>query len=274
VVIGSRTDPAVQRRADGGVRLDLAGPVATVSLIRPHRRNAQTPRTWAALREIGEALPAEVRVVVVRGEGSSFSAGLDLRLAQPEGVPGEVSFADIGGFDDAQLAAHLENGQRAFSWLRRPHLTSIAVVQGHAVGAGFQLALACDLRVVAADVQLCMLEARLGMVPDLGGSQPLVELVGISRALELCLTARRVGAAEAYRLGLATSVAPAGELAGTVDALVAAVLATPHESATATKALLRAAAARSLDEQLHAERQAQLSRLRVLFGSHHEGEPQ
>ena len=81
-------------------------------------------------------------------------------------------------------------------------------MQGHAIGAGFQLALACDLRVLADDAQLAMAEVTLGLVPDLGGTKRLVELVGYSRALEICVTGRRMGAAEADRLGLATVVVP------------------------------------------------------------------
>ena len=69
---------------------------------------------------------------------------------------------------------------------------TIAAVQGHAIGAGFQLALACDFRVLAEDVQFCMAETGLGLVPDLGGTLPLVRLVGYSRAAEICVTSRRV----------------------------------------------------------------------------------
>jgi len=267
--------PDLAERSDvDGVRLEVAGPLATISLTRPERRNAQTPRMWDALRAIGAALPAAVRIVVVRGEGSSFSAGLDLRLTQPAGVPGELSFTDIVAYDDVQLAAHLHGAQSAFSWLQRADITSIAAVQGHAVGAGFQLALACDLRVVADDVQLCMMEARLGMVPDLGGSKPLVELVGFSRALELCLTARRVGGTEALAIGLATSVVQRADLDAAVNRLVASLLDTPHDAATATKELLRAAAARSPDDQRHAEREAQVRRLRQLFGAYDQTQAQ
>jgi enoyl-CoA hydratase/carnithine racemase len=271
-VVSVQSEPdTTERRQSAGVRVDLAGAVATVWLVRPERRNAQTPRMWAALREVGATLPDTVRIVVVRGEGPSFSAGLDLRLTQPGGVPGETSFVDIVGFDDAQLAAHLEAAQAAFTWLRRADLVSIAAVQGHAIGAGFQLALACDLRVVTDDVQLAMMEPRLGMVPDLGGSKPLVDLVGVSRALEICLTARRIGAAEAQQIGLATSVVSRDELDAAVDRLVAALLETPRDSAVATKALLQSASGRSLYWQLRAERRAQVQRLRRLFGGPTEG---
>jgi enoyl-CoA hydratase/carnithine racemase len=240
--------------------------VATVVLDRPDRLNAQTPHTWAALRETGRSLPAEVRVVVVRGEGRSFSAGLDSAAFTPSGIPGAPGLAELAALPPDQGDATIRGYQEAFGWLRRPDLVSIAAVQGHAIGAGFQLALACDLRVLADDARLTMAESTHGLVPDLGGTAPLVAAVGYSRALEICLTARRVGATEALALGLATVVVPRAELAGAVADLVAALLGPPREAAVETKALLLGAAGRSREEQEAAERAAQLRRLRDLAG--------
>jgi enoyl-CoA hydratase/carnithine racemase len=141
---------------------------------------------------------------------------------------------------------------------------SIAAVRGHAIGAGFQLALACDLRVAAEDAQFTMAEPMLGLVPDLGGTYPLVALVGYSRALEICATGRRVGAIEAERIGLVSSVVPGSELESAADALAAALLAGPRDAITATKALLIAASDRTYAEQSAAERRAQVERLRAL----------
>ena len=181
-----------------------------------------TPAMWHGLATIGRTLPPAVRVVVVRGAGPSFSAGIDLRLFSPDGVPGEdpPPHADSPGFEE--WIASLQEG---YSWLRRPDITSVAAVQGHAIGGGFQLALACDLRILADDAQLCMKEPQLGLVPDLTGTKPLVDIVGLPRALELCLTGRTVGAAEAARLRLAELVLPGAELDGAVADLVAALLA-------------------------------------------------
>ena len=135
---------------------------------------------------------------------------------------------------------------------------SIAAVQGHAVGAGFQLALACDLRVLADDVQLAMRETSLGLVPDLGGTQPLVDAVGYARALEICATGRWVGAEEAAATGLATARRTAGRRSTRPPRdLVAALLAAPAGAVRATKALLRDAGSRSYDDQRAAERAAQ-----------------
>jgi enoyl-CoA hydratase/carnithine racemase len=211
-------------------------------------------------------LPDDVRIVVVCGEGPSFSAGLDRRMFSPEGVPGEGSLADVTGRSDELATETIASYQAGFSWLRRPHLVSVAAVQGHAVGAGFQLALACDLRVAADDAMFTMAEPTLGLVPDLGGTQLLVQAVGYARALEICATGRRFGAAEAERCGLVNLVVPASDLPAATDDLVAALLSTNRDAVTATKQLLLDASKRGYDDQLAAERVAQLQRLRVLTG--------
>jgi enoyl-CoA hydratase/carnithine racemase len=217
---------------------------------------------WTALRDVGRSLPGSVRVVVVAGAGPSFSSGLDLGLfdgSRPDGGP-----LDLAGRADAdEVIAGYQDG---FSWLSRTDLVSIAAVHGHAIGAGFQLALACDLRVAADDARFAMREPSLGLVPDLGGTRPLVHLVGYARALEICLTGRSVPAEEALRIGLVTLVVPPGELAAAVDDLVAAVLAPPRDAVVETKALITAAWSRTLAQQLAAEREAQLRRLRDLAG--------
>jgi enoyl-CoA hydratase/carnithine racemase len=250
--------------AEAGLLLDVARGVATLTLNRPERRNAQTPAMWTALARLGRELPGDVRVVVVRGEGPSFSAGLDLQMFTPEGIPGAPSFLDIARMPDDEADATIAAFQEAFSWLLRPDLLTVAAVRGHAVGAGFQLALACDFRVCAEDAQLTMAEVTRGIVPDLGGTGLLAELVGYSRALEICVTGRRVGAREAYDIGLCSVVVD--DLDGAVADLVAALLAAPRDAAVETKALLRGARTRPLDEQRAAERSAQLRRLRDLAG--------
>lgn len=219
---------------------------------------------WFALAEIGASLPSSVRVVVVRGDGPSFSAGLDRRMLSPEGIPGEPSL-DLGSVDDAAAADRIDSFQQGFTWLRDPAFVSVAAVQGHAIGAGFQLALHCDIRVVAEDAQFSMFEPALGLVPDLGGTQLLVDAVGYSRALEMCATARRVGAAEAERVGLANLVVPGEQLDAAVNDLVQALASTNHEAVSETKRLLLGARGRSYDDQRRAEREAQVQRLRALL---------
>jgi enoyl-CoA hydratase/carnithine racemase len=158
----------------------------------------------------------------------------------------------------------IDSYQAGFSWLRRADFVSVAAVQGHAVGAGFQLALACDIRIAADDAQFTMAEPSLGLVPDLGGTQVLVDLVGYSRALEICATGRRVSAREATEIGLVNAVVEPGELAAAVDDLTAALTAAPRGAVSMTKALLLGARGRSYPEQLLAERQSQLARIRAL----------
>ncbi|WP_081236361.1 enoyl-CoA hydratase/isomerase family protein [Streptomyces viridosporus] len=249
-----------------GVRLTVDDAIATVTLTNPAKRNAQSPALWRALAEAGRLLPGSVRVVVLRGEGKSFSAGLDRQMLTPEGIEGEPSFLDLARSAEAGLDATIAEYQEAFTWWRRNDIVSVAAVQGHAIGAGFQLALACDLRVVADDVQFAMRETSLGLVPDLTGTHPLVGLVGYARALEICATGRFVAAEEAVNTGLANLAVPAAELDAAVRDLAAALLAAPRDAVIETKALLRGAQDRTYEEQRAAERAAQGRRLRDLAG--------
>jgi enoyl-CoA hydratase/carnithine racemase len=250
---------------EAGLRYDVAGAVATVTLDRPEVRNAQTPRMWRTLAAIGDEIPDDVRVVVLRGAGQSFSAGLDRAMLDPSGAgDGVESVAAMLSQPDDQISETIDAYQRGFTWLRDPRFVSVAVVQGHAIGAGFQLALACDLRVVADDVSFCMKETALGLVPDLTGTKPLVESVGYARALEICATARVVGAPEALEIGLATVACPVAELDAALADLVAALTAPLAGAVRETKALLLGASGRTLDEQRRHEREAQTRRFREL----------
>lgn len=242
------------------VRLDVEGPVARVTLCRPDVRNAQTPEMWQRLREIGRELSGAVRCVIVSGEGESFSAGLDLAV-----LSGSMPL-ELAAMDDEAAVAQLSSFQQAFDWLRRPDLISIAAVRGHAIGAGLQLALACDFRVLADNARLRVGEPGLGLVPDLGGTKRMVSLMGYSRAMELCLTGRTVTGDEARELGLATVTVPVDAVDGTVDDLTSALLSVPREAAIETKSLLLQADANDDSTQLAAERAAQLRLLRGRSG--------
>jgi enoyl-CoA hydratase/carnithine racemase len=252
--------------AAAGLRLDVGQPApgaATITLDRAARRNAMTPAMWRGLAAIGDALPAGVRVVVIQGDGPSFSAGIDLRLFSADGVPGEDPLPSPAG---PSFAAWIAQCQAGYRWLRDPGIVSVAAVRGHAIGAGFQLALACDLRVLAADAQFCMKEPQLGLVPDLTGTKPLVEAVGLPRALELCLTGRTIDAGQAAALRLAELVVPPADLGAAVADLVAALLTVEPAVARATKELLAGAPGRTLDEQAAAEREIQAALQRARLG--------
>jgi enoyl-CoA hydratase/carnithine racemase len=251
--------------AAAGLRYDVRGAVATVTLSRPEVRNAQTPAMWRALAAIGDEVPDDVRIVVVRGEGQSFSAGLDRALLDPAGAGDDPeSVVGLLRRGDEEISEAVDRFQQGFTWLRDPRFVSIAAVQGHAIGAGFQLALSCDLRVVADDARFCMKEPALGLVPDLTGTKPLVDAVGYARALEICATARVVGAAEALEIGLATLVCPVPELDACLSDLVGALTAPMAGAVRETKALLQAASGRPLEEQRRLEREAQIRRFREL----------
>jgi len=260
-VQGALSSASVRIPPEAGFRVDATDAVVTITLDRPDRLNPQTPSTWTWLRRVGLDLPGTVRVVVVRGAGRAFSAGLDRAMFSPDADGGLLSLAAAP--TDAALAT-VAGYQQGFGWLARPDLISVAAVHGHAIGAGFQLALACDIRIVADDTQFTMAEPTLGLVPDLGGTKRLVELVGYSRATEICLTGRRVPADEALRIGLASRVVPLDDLPGAVDEAVQALLKPPRDAQVETKALLLAASGRSQAEQEAAEREAQLRRLREM----------
>jgi enoyl-CoA hydratase/carnithine racemase len=248
---------------EGRVTTSRDGAVLTVTLDRPEQLNAQTPATWAALAEIGGSLDDAVRVVVVRGAGRSFSAGLDRSLfSTAPGVPGGLG--DLAAMPEDLARERIGRYQSAFRWLRAPGIVSVAAVQGHAIGAGMQLALACDLRVLTEDAQLRLPEATLGLVPDLTGTSTLVELVGYGRALEIAVTGRAVRAPEAAAIGLANLVVPADQLDATVADLAAALTAPPAGAVRATAALIRSAVHNTPEEQDLAERAAQVRRIREL----------
>ncbi len=252
-----------------GFRVDLhladADPLrgsAVVTLSRPDQLNAQSPTMWAALTRARRDLPGDIRVVVLRGEGRAFSAGLDRALF----ADAEHGIRSLPALPQHEATARIAEWQDAFDWSSRADLVSVAAVHGHAIGGGFQLALGADIRIVADDAQFTMAEPSLGIVPDLGGTKRLVDLVGYSRAAEICLTGRRVGAVEAVDIGLASRMVAVEGLDAAIEHTVRALLAVDRDAAAETKALLAGAMRRTQVEQQAAERDAQYRRLRTLAG--------
>jgi len=241
----------------GSVRLEIDGPLAVLTLDRPDALNAQTPATWVALDHAVGLLPTEVRVVIVTGAGRAFSAGLD------RAVWADGTLAAIGDLPDPLALDRIAAFQHAFGRLAEPGRITIAAVRGPAIGAGFQLALACDLIVAADDAVFSLFEVTLGLVPDLGGIGRLARSVGERRTLELAATGRRLGAAEAANWGLVNRVVPADQLDAVVRELAAALLANPAPAVSAVSALVAGAASREPAEQLLRERSAQLPLLRA-----------
>jgi len=256
-------DPTIL--SDGGLRVEANEGLVRVILARPEARNAQTPLMWKALASVGTWLmAAEERpnLVVIEGDGPSFSAGLDRRMFTPEGIPGEGSLLELVALSDEDLDARIQEYQRAFTWQRHVPCPTLAVVQGHAIGAGFQLALACDMVIASTTAQFAMRETALGLVPDLGGTKPLVDAVGHSRALEICATGRSVSAAEALALGLVLDVTD--DLDRATTQMVQSLAQTPSGAVADLLPLLRGAGERTPAEQRAAERRQQIARLRSL----------
>ncbi|MBT2597472.1 enoyl-CoA hydratase/isomerase family protein [Arthrobacter sp. ISL-72] len=248
----------------GGVTRVQDGAVVTVTLNRPENRNAMRPSTWAALAAVGASIGDDVRVVVLRGAGEAFSAGLDLRLFSGERIGDDAPITDLFTATQEEFDRAVATYQEGFSWLRDPNFISVAAVQGYAIGAGFQLALACDIRIATDDAKFSMREPTLGIIPDLTGTKHLVEAVGYSRALEWTATARFIGAEEALASGLVNQVVSRDMVDPAIAELVNGLIAHPHGAVTATKSLLLGAVERGFEEQRAAEREAQFHRFAAL----------
>jgi enoyl-CoA hydratase/carnithine racemase len=221
-------------------RDDQAG-VVRLTLNRPEKLNAQTVAMWHHLARLGAELAADdtIRVLVVAGAGRSFSAGIDITTFTTPSTP----VVPAAGANDATSSESGVDGilaiQRAFTWLEDAPYPTIAKVQGHAFGAGMQLALACDLRFAADDVKMGLLELNWGLMPDLGGTVWLPRLVGPSKALEMMITGERLAADELLALGIVNRVVPRAELDGFVDGFVSDLLKRPPLAVQGAKAAVR-----------------------------------
>lgn len=245
---------------DGGLEVSQSGAILTITLARPKQRNAQTPATWRALSAVARSLASDVRVVILKGAGQSFSAGLDKRMFA-EGIAGELPLSDMVNLSESDFDGVIAGYQDAFTCWRGLDAIVIATVQGHAIGAGFQLALGADMIVVADDVQFCMKETQLGLIPDLGGTHPLVNAVGYPAALEMCLSGRKIDANEAVSRGIALTSVAVSDLDAVVLGLAESFLTALPEAMVETKRLLRDASRRTRDEQCVQERLAQRRRI-------------
>jgi enoyl-CoA hydratase/carnithine racemase len=231
------------------VKLELAGPVGELVLAQPDRRNAMTPAMGDEIPRAIAALNAasDVRAVVIRGEGKSFSAGGDFDLL-------EARTRDRGDDNRRSMRAFYDK----FLSIRKLRVPSIAALHGHAIGAGLCFALACDLRIAASGTKLGLTFVRVGLHPGMGATHMLPRLVGHARAAELLLTGRVFDADEGLRLGLLSEVtaadalhARARELGDTIAAnapiAVAQLKDSLRQDRTLEQALDREAACQALD---------------------------
>lgn len=230
----------------GVVDVRVSGPRADLVLRRPEVLNAMSVEVFDALSSAADEVANldDLRVLVVSGEGRSFSSGIDTS-----------SFGTVAGDPDTMIA----RAQAGFRKIAALPIPTIAAVRGHALGAGLQLALACDVIVATTDASLGLLEARYGLVPDLGGTQRLPRLVGPARAKRMIWLAERMSGVEAERIGLASRVVDEGELDEAVDRLAAALAGAPPLTVRAVKRLVDLAGsvdhAAGMDEEARAQAQ-------------------
>jgi enoyl-CoA hydratase/carnithine racemase len=231
-------EPVTRTRADDGV--------LTVALARPERRNAIDAAMAAALREAFEAAAddAEVRAVILTGEGRAFSAGGDLSRFERDWDPREFRH------DSHRLT-------QVISLVERLEKPTVAAINGVATGAGTQLALACDVRLMAAGARFVYREGRLGIIPSHGGVTRLVKLIGLARARDVILGGEELSAEEAYRLGLVTAVVEPEALLEKARERVALMLERSPQAYAAAKRLLWLAASVDLESGMVAEGLAQ-----------------
>ncbi|MEJ8280033.1 enoyl-CoA hydratase/isomerase family protein [Pseudonocardia spirodelae] len=227
------SDPVLLTRHDGAV--------LTLTLNRPHRRNAIDRALWDALRAaLTDATADEsVRVLVVTGAGGAFCAGAD--LGTPPRARTEHPTRSMRRVNDVALLLH------------ELPVPTVAVVDGVAVGAGWNLALGCDLVVATPAARFSQVFARRGLSLDFGGSWLLPRLVGMQQAKRLALLAETIGADEARELGLVTWVVDPDELTGFVEDLTGRLAAGPPVALARTRAMLHAGSRSSFAEALDAE---------------------
>jgi enoyl-CoA hydratase len=224
-----------------------------VALVTLDQRETLNALSFALLAQLDDVLavldddPACHAIVITGAGARAFAAGADIRELAAE------TAGSIGGGD--RLAAIDRVGR-----LRTP---VIAAVRGFALGGGAELAMACDMLVAGDDAQFGQPEIRIGVIPGAGGTQRLTRAIGRARAMELVLTGRRIGAAEADRLGLVTMVVPAAETLARALELAGQVAAMPALAVEAAKAAVNAAQSLPLDEGLRYERE----RFEALFAT-------
>jgi 2-(1,2-epoxy-1,2-dihydrophenyl)acetyl-CoA isomerase len=229
---------------DSPVLLSRQGAVATITLNRPARKNAINDEVWWGLSEACRSLGSdpEIRVVVLTGAGETFCSGADLAGVRAGEHPA-ARLRRIGGV------------ARTLYEFPKP---VIAKVDGVAAGAGWNLALACDIVVASTRARFCQIFTKRGLSLDCGGSWILPRVVGLQQAKRLALSAEMIGADEAFRLGAVTWVKPVEELDRFVEEFAVELAALPPIALTQTKVLLNGGADLTLAQSIENEALAQV----------------
>jgi len=231
-------------------RFECAGGVATVTLDRPGKLNALTFEAYADLRDLLAQLPnrADVRVLVLRGEGRAFCSGGDVN---------EIIGATLRMRQDELLAFTRMTGE-VVRGMRECPIPIIAAVQGVAAGAGAVIALAADFRVATPAAQFAFLFTKVGLSGgDMGAAYLLPRLVGLGRATQLLMLGDAIDAGHAERIGLISELVGAGELDEAVDRLARRLAGGPAQAYAQTKALLTREQDMSLSAALELEAMTQ-----------------
>lgn len=234
------------------IELEYRGRCAIVTLNRPDKRNAFNREMWAGLESVATRLHDRTpRAVVVTGAGDhAFCAGFDVSPDNPQ-VSELVGAVQKGDRIPAEeLARYIRSVVDHLVSLPVP---LIAAVNGLAYGGGAELASRCDLRVMDPAAVICFSEVRLGLMPDWGGGVALSRLIGRSRAADLILTARRVSAEEALRLGLADRVSAPGKALDEAITLAEAIAKNGPRAVRSSLEVIRKAADIPLRDALEFE---------------------
>lgn len=228
------------------VKYQLDGDVAVITLDRPDRFNAIEVNLARGVIDSMERAGNEARAVVLTGEGKAFCAGADLSVLQSD---------DDEGPD---LAEFLDNiFHPMVHALTDAPVPVVAAVNGVAAGAGMGVALGCDIRVMAESAFFTSAFTAIGLAPDSGTTYWLPQHVGVSKAIELAMTNKRVPADEAYRLGLCAEVVPDGEAVATAIKLAESLADMVPDSLVTTRKLIRGATSLSFNEALQEEKREQ-----------------
>lgn len=222
------------------VRIDRDDELATITIDRPDRRNALGSEAAGAVAAAITEASATARVVILTGAGEAFCAGGDLEeLERWSDLPED----EISSVLYASFQAMIRN-------IKRSPAVFIAAINGAAVGAGMDLALACDLRIAAAGARLGQIWVRLGVIPGTGGAWLTQALAGPTRAAELLLTGDLIDADEALQAGLVNRVVPSDRLMPEARAMAERILRHPPLGVVANKKALVGASEAALEAAL------------------------
>ncbi|HAR61042.1 MAG: enoyl-CoA hydratase [Alcanivorax sp.] len=246
---------APTRNFQDRVTLAIEGHIATVSLNRPDKYNGLDLEMMRGLVACAKTIKKirDVRVVILRGEGKAFCAGLDFATVTKTPLKMLLAFTKFG-VKKTNLFQ-----QACWAWRELP-VPVIAVLHGYCYGGGLQLALAADFRIATPDCELSVMESKWGLIPDMTGTVTLRELVPMDVAKELAMTGRRFDAVEAKTLHLVTQVAEQPEQAA--RALADAILTRSPDAVSATKALFHSTRHAAEDQAFDRESSLQFKLLR------------